>query len=159
MWTDTDEKDAAMRSNLYGSPRRLPREWPVPELSRVWFVTLSRGSELARLNADLPPVLRTMEAAGETFPSAPTRTDPLAAENLNVGHLLSLGVAAVHSRPAGMNEMPAIKLYPEGITGPSGPSWSSLLRWVADTLASPRLETHRAKLARMDSEERHFVLG
>jgi hypothetical protein len=95
-------------------------------------------------------MLRAMEAAGETFPSVPTRTQL---------HLLSLGVVEVHSRPTGMNEIAAIKLYPQGITGPSEPSWSPFLRWVADTLASPRLETHRAKLARTDSVERHFVLG
>jgi hypothetical protein len=155
VWTDHDEADAAMRSRLFMPERRLPQEWAAPELGRVWFVMISEATDLRQLRRHLRPILCELEDSEDL----PARGQPFAQAAPTPAALARLGVVAIQSRPSEADEVHRIKLYPRGITGPADSSWTPFLSWSAHILASPRLSSHRDKLAATGSTQRHFVLG
>lgn len=166
VWTDTDRATAAMFSELREPGGRMPAEWATPGLSRLWQVTVSRTTRFRSgpkgepsLESDLMPVLSEMEAAGETFETVAARDKLMKSTSPRVAQLLALGICAVGSAPAKPGEPGLVRLYPEGIAGPTEQSWEPLLDWVATTLAKPELEDNWAKLIATGARERHFMMG
>lgn len=158
VWTDVDEKYAALSQRLYGKERTLPLEISVSG-SHVWFVTLARATNVNRLSGDLPSCLLDLESRGVTFERVADRRQLTEHDDASVARLVAFGVVGLSSRPATGEEQGKVLLYPEGISGPSLPDWLPVVEWTSQTLASPRLADVRSKLLRTHAAARHAFIG
>jgi hypothetical protein len=157
VWTDIEAGYAATWSRLM-SRGQLPQELQVSALRRDWFVTVSGASNLRRLETMLEGLLARLEAVGLTFELVAPLDSLTSSSDATVAQLLSLGVVMLSSRRTSA-EHGIVRLYPDGIVGPTGTRWEPVLDWIAQTLASPRLADVRLKLAKTDAYERHAFLG
>lgn len=159
VWTDMDEGYAAMYSRIMKPQGQLPLELIQPMLKRVWFVTLSRFSNVQRLETEVGTLLAKLERSGLTFEQVLEHGSMTSHPDHVVQNLVKRGVVRLSSRRCQAEEQGIVRFYPSGISGSPRISWEAFISWVNETLWSPRLEDVRSKLAETRADERHVFVG
>ena len=156
VWIDIDSNYAAMYAKLMQREHQLPHIVAAPRLHRAWQVTVGRTVHVGKLEAEMENLLSALEHAGETFQIVAPERVLRSHSHPAVRRLCELGVVMLGSGPSDHAE---IRLGPAGTSGPPIPQWETVLEWIAETLAAPRLADVRAKLANTNAAERHVFLG
>jgi glycosyltransferase involved in cell wall biosynthesis len=159
VWTDTDEKHAALSKRLTELDGNYPMENKFTNLRQDWYITVSKTSNINKCEKQLPELLRRMEDHRSDFLNF-TKTEELQGypEEL-VEHLTKLQIVNLYSTNI-LTDKPTIRLYMQGISGhPKNYSWSTLLEYVEEKLFSKKLRTHLDKLGKSEATQRHFMFG
>jgi hypothetical protein len=159
VWADVDPGWAATYSRLLKSGNQLPLEIPIATLNREWFIVVSGASRLDVLEAELRVLLGDLEDRGETYETVAIKEALVSNGSPSVGRLLELGVVETSSRPAPAGQSGIVRIYVEGVTGPSTVDWAPVVEWIEDTLNSDRLADVRMKLGKTGALERHVFVG
>jgi hypothetical protein len=173
--TATAPEYAEMQRHLRDPKGQFPRHHSVPELGRIWALSVSPSTPLKDVVAQLGPILQNREARGDTFQTIAVLAELPAAERAKVADLEALGIVDISSAPANPGEG-AIMLYEPSVKGTfpvaaidleTGqwsqlePRWEPLLTWIDGTLNSSAksITEHREKLAATGCAERHLFVG
>lgn len=169
VWTDMDPDDAALRAEIFGRERRIPRVWSEPTLERLWFVWPEGRCKLNALRRPLTEILSQMEKAGQ-FLEPPNWYKGWVGDHLiRIGQppdavdyivaLVGLGIGAIHSQAPSPDQKPGISLYPPAIIGSLDRDWTVFSTWLEGLFSSRRLASHLKKLGQTKSNQRHLFIG
>ncbi|UOY02451.1 hypothetical protein [Blastococcus sp. PRF04-17] len=133
--------------------------WIVPTLRGGWFVALEPWARAARLKAELPATLASLEAEGVTWPRWNRRRRPTGQSEFD--QLQRLGVTHASQ---GRTDFPGsiyltIEQPQERTGGIVDPTGAAVPTWVAEFLAEPQQADVLAKMRRSGASECHvFVI-
>ncbi|MBM0259599.1 hypothetical protein JNW89_25705 [Micromonospora sp. 4G55] len=151
---DIDPGYSAMASFVRGQ-----RAVPVPDLGRVWFVTVSPRARIQRLIRDLPAKLRLLQQAEALFEYVTGQQQLEKHQSRQVRDLAALGIVQLASRPARDGEEGRVLLFGQGTGGAAEQDWTAFHGWLRDYLHDENRADVRRKLRATNADERHVFVG
>lgn len=161
--TDIDTQYAQMVSLLRERGGGIPRKLAAPDLNRIWYLTLSGRTNLARLDHRVGGLLAALAAADATVEYPQRALQMAVSSNADIRALHELGVVGLSWSPVkqaeGEAEVGLVQMYPAGTGGPAEVDWDSFLEWINKLVSSKRFVPKCNKLLRIKADERHLFIG